>query len=252
MPGGAFIGTSGWSYDIWKDGFFRDVPSNRRLEHCADRFTGLEANGTFYRLQSEKTFRAWIERTPDDFVFTAKGHRYVTHNKKLIDADETVVTSRDNMRPLGKKLAVVVWQLPQQFSVNLERLEGFARTLSRRWTSVRHTIEFRDRSWFTDEVERIMADHNLAICQSDAADWPMWDAVTTDLVYVRLHGHSRTYASSYSSGLLDDWALKIRRWQREGCDVHVYFDNDAEGAAPFDALKLMDRLGIRKEEPEPA
>ncbi len=252
MTGEVYIGTSGWSYDGWNDGFYADVPRNRRLEYCAERFTGLEANGTFYRLQAEKTLRSWTERTPDGFVFTTKGHRFVTHNKKLADADETVVNSRDNVRPLGKKLAVVVWQLPAQFSLNLDRLEGFAGTLSRRWTAVRHTIEFRHTSWFTDEVADVIAAHDLAVCQSHAAQWPIWDAVTTDLVYVRLHGHTRTYASSYSAGLLDDWARKIRGWREEGRAVHVYFDNDAEGAAPYDALKLMDRLGLRKEASEPA
>lgn len=251
MSGRVYVGTSGWSYDGWADGFYEGVPRTRRLEHCAERFTGLEANGTFYRLQSEKTLKNWAERTPADFVFTAKGHRYVTHNKNLIDADQTVVNSRDNMRPLGKKLAVVVWQLPERFSLNLERLQDFARTLSRRWTAVRHTIEFRHTSWFNDEVAEVMAAHNLAVCQSDASQWPMWDAVTSDLVYVRLHGHTRTYASSYSRMHLDKWAQKIRRWRDEGHDVHVYFDNDAEGAAPYDALKLMDRLGERKLKSEP-
>jgi len=80
MAGRVFIGTSGWSYDGWKEGFYENVPRNRRLEHCAEHFTGLEANGTFYRLQSEKTLRSWVQRTPEDFIFTAKGHRYVTHN----------------------------------------------------------------------------------------------------------------------------------------------------------------------------
>lgn len=243
MAGRAFIGTSGWSYDGWKNSFFEGVPRRRWLEHCTEHFTGLEANGTFYRLQSESTFEQWIERTPDDFVFTAKGHRFVTHNKKLKDADDTIVTSRDNMRPLQKKLAVVVWQLPTQFSLNLERIESFARVLSRRWTAVRHAIEFRHTSWFADEVAAVLAAHDLAVCQSDAADWPMWEAVTTDLVYVRLHGHTRTYASSYSGGSLDEWARKAKGWMREGRDVHVYFDNDAEGAAPYDAMKLIERIG---------
>lgn len=242
MPGHAFIGTSGWAYDGWKNDFFAGVPRSRWLEYCAERFTGLEANGTFYRLQSSSTLKHWKERTPPDFVFAAKGHRFVTHNKKLLDADETIVNSRENMRPLGRKLAVVVWQLQGSFALNLERIESFARTLSRRWRAVRHAIEFRHPSWFNDEVARVMADHNLAVCQSDAANWPLWDAVTTDLVYVRLHGHTRTYASAYSDAQLDGWAEKARSWMSEGRDVHVYFDNDAEGAAPYDALRLLDRL----------
>jgi uncharacterized protein YecE (DUF72 family) len=242
MPGSIYIGTSGWSYDEWKNDFYDGVARSRWLEHAAEKFSGLEANGTFYRLQSEKTFKEWLERTPADFVFTAIGHRYVTHNMKLTDPDETVVTSRDNMRPLEKKLAVVVWQLQKSFTRNEARLEDFARTLSRRWRKVRHTIEFRHTSWFTDEVAGIMNEHGLAVCQSDAADWPLWDAVTTDLVYIRLHGHTRTYRSAYSDASLDDWAAKIRHWISEGRDVHAYFDNDAEGHAPWDALKLIERL----------
>ena len=243
MAGRAFIGTSGWSYTGWKNDFYEGVPRKRWLEFCAERFTGLEANGTFYRLQAESTFRDWIRRTPDDFVFAAKGHRFVTHNKKLLDPGDTVVTSRDNMQPLAEKLAVVVWQLPAQFALNLQRLQTFAQTLTERWPSVRHSIEFRHTSWFNDEVAELMSSHHLAVCQSDAASWPMWDAVTTDLVYVRLHGHSRTYHSAYSAASLDEWARKVRGWLSESRDVHVYFDNDAEGAAPYDALKLMQRVG---------
>ena len=245
MPGKAFIGTSGWNYSGWKDGFFKDVPRKRWLEHCAHHFSGLEINGTFYRLQSEKTFLQWIERTPREFVFTAKGHRFVTHNKKLLDADETVVTSRDNMRVFQKKLAVVVWQLPARFSRDVPRLDRFVRTLTKKWRAVRHSVELRDTSWFTDDVAEVLSAHDIAVCQSDAAGWPMWDAVTTDLVYIRLHGHTRTYASRYSSGSLDAWSRKIRCWMDEGRDVHVYFDNDSEGAAPYDALRLMERLGLR-------
>lgn len=243
MPGNVYIGTSGWNYDEWKDDFYEGVPRKRWLEHAAEHFSGLEANGTFYRLQSEMTFRGWVQRTPADFVFTAKGHRFVTHNKKLKDADEHLPTSRENMRPLDRKLAVVVWQLQKTFARNDERLLDFAKALSRRWRKARHTIEFRHPSWFTDEVADVMREHDLAVCLSDAADWPMWDVITTDLVYVRLHGHSRTYRSKYIGASLDSWAERAGQWRSEGHDVHIYFDNDAEGHAPWDALALRERLG---------
>lgn len=248
MAGHAFIGVSGWNYDKWREGFFQDVPKKRWLEHCAENFTGLEANGTFYRLQSEKTLKDWIERTPSGFVFAAKGHRYVTHNKKLTDPDETVVNSRDNMRPLEKKLGAVLWQLPASLTRNDHRLESFLKTLTKRWRRVRHAIEFRHHSWFDEQTAELLAQHDVANCHSDASDWPLWDAVTTDMVYIRLHGHTRTYASSYSSQLLDKWADSIGQWLDEGKDVHAYFDNDAEGAAPYDALKLMKKLGIRADD----
>lgn len=246
MAGRAYIGTSGWSYGSWKNRFYEGLPQSRWLEYCAARFTGLEVNGTFYRLQAERTFLQWIERTPDDFVFTAKGHRFATHRKKLLTPEETIATSRDNMRPFEEKLAAIVWQMPANFSVNLERLEAFADALVTLWPSVRHAFEFRDTSWFSEAVAAILRSRRLAVCQSDAATWPMWDAVTTDLVYIRLHGHTRTYASRYSGPSLAAWAEKTRRWMAEGRDVHVYFDNDAEGAAPYDALRLMRLVGIEK------
>jgi uncharacterized protein YecE (DUF72 family) len=89
----------------------------------------------------------------------------------------------------------------------------------------------------------------VAVCQSDAADWPLWDTVTTDLVYIRLHGHTRTYASAYSSGSLRRWAERIVEWSSSGRTVHVYFDNDAEGAAPRDALRLRQLVEDRRSAP---
>jgi len=108
---------------------------------------------------------------------------------------------------------------------------------------VRHAIEFRHESWFDDEIAACLRAHRVAVCQSDAADWPPWEAVTTDLVYVRLHGQAETYASGYSESELRRWAGRVRRWVGEGRDVHVYFDNDALCHAPFDAARLIALLG---------
>jgi uncharacterized protein YecE (DUF72 family) len=112
------------------------------------------------------------------------------------------------------------------------------------WPEVRHAIEFRDRSWFDGEVAALMSRARIASCQSDAAAWPMWQAITTDLVFVHLHGHASTYASHYGRDSLERWAGRIRRWLNEGRDVHVYFDNDAMGYAPWNALNLAEILGL--------
>ena len=234
-------------YDRWKDDFYAGVPRKRWLEFCAAQFSAVEINASFYRLQTESTFLKWLERTPDEFVFAAKGHKFATHNKKLGDPEQTVIRSRDNMRALEPKLKAVVWQLPAQFAFNFERLELFARTLSQEWTSVRHSIELRHTSWFNPEVAALMSSYDLAVCQSDAGKWPFWDAVTTDMVYVRLHGRPYTYASNYEAEELDSWAERVRRWTSEDRDVHVYFDNDYHGYAPHNAIELMDRLGMRKD-----
>ena len=120
----------------------------------------------------------------------------------------------------------------------MERLQVFAKAL-KSWPQARHAIEFRHDSWFDNEVAACLRAHRLAICQSDAADWPLWDAVTTDMVYVRLHGHAVTYVSAYNTRELGQWARRIRRWLRQNRHVHVYFDNDALGAAPRNALELI-------------
>lgn len=240
--GNVYIGTSGWSYPHWKPVFYRDVPRKDWLRYCATLFTGLEINASFYRLQKPETYARWRDETPSGFRFALKGHRYLTHVRRLKEPDAGIDRERDGASRLAPKLAVVLWQLPASFRRDIGRLRGFARALHS-WRRVRHALEFRHESWFDDEIAACLGEHRLAVCQSDAADWPMWQTVTTDLVYVRLHGHTRTYASAYSRGLLDYWADRILGWSKEGRTVHVYFDNDSEGAAPRDALRLMNLLG---------
>jgi uncharacterized protein YecE (DUF72 family) len=241
MVSKAYIGTSGWNYKSWRHSFYGDRPQKQWLRFCAERFTGIEVNGTFYRLQEKSTFKKWRDETPEEFAFAIKGHRYVTHNKKLLDVAEPVIRCRESASPLGKRLVAVVWQLPAFLKKDIERLEKFLRNL-RHWKSTRHAIEFRHKSWFDDEVADRLRRHAIAVCMSDAPDWPMWEEVTTDVVYVRLHGHTRKYASSYSEPALRKWASRVQRWLQENCDVHVYFDNDAEGAAPRNALRLLEML----------
>jgi uncharacterized protein YecE (DUF72 family) len=235
------VGTSGWTYPSWRRHFYRDVPRRRWLAYAASQFTALEVNGSFYSQIRPETYRAWAGEVPDDFRFAVKGHRFITHYKQLRDVGESVARVLAQAEPLGDKLAVVVWQLPARTALDLGRLDGFLDVLSRP-TRVRHARERRHRSWFTDEVAARLAAARVASVLSDAPDFPLWDAVTTDLVYVRLHGHTRKYASSYSHASLRRWATQARGWLAEGRDVHVYFDNDAEGHAVDNARTLLTML----------
>jgi uncharacterized protein YecE (DUF72 family) len=139
----------------------------------------------------------------------------------------------------------VLWQLPAHLTLDLERLDEFLGDIRRHWRAARHVLEFRHRSWFIAEVERRLADAGVASCLSDAPDFPMWEATPTELVYVRLHGHTRKYASSYSSASLQRWAARARRWAASGREVHLYFDNDAEGAAIANGRSLTRLLAAR-------
>lgn len=217
----------------------RGVPLSKRLEHVGALFDAAEVNGSFYTQIARETYGRWAQQTPDHFRFAVKGHRYVTHYKRLAGCGDSVKRLRDQASGLGEKLAAVVWQLPASLARDDARLDDFLKAL-RAWPGARHVIEFRDASWFVDEVRARLERARVASCLSDAPDFPMWDAVTTDLVYVRLHGHTRKYASSYSMASLRRWARRARRWAREGRDVHVYLDNDAEGAAVRNAEALRD------------
>jgi uncharacterized protein YecE (DUF72 family) len=212
----------------------------RWLEHASSTFGTLEINGSFYTQIRPETYERWRRETPDDFVFSLKAHRYVTHYKRLRDVADSVDRLRDQGSALGDKLACVLWQLPAQMRADEARLDDFLGVLKARWPSVRHAFEPRHASWFTTRVARELAEADVAVAQSDAPDFPLWDAVTADFVYVRLHGHTRKYASSYSPASLRRWANDARRWARSGRDVYIYFDNDAEGAAVKNALALVE------------
>lgn len=235
------IGTSGWSYPEWRGHFYADVPQRRWLAHLAGRFTAVEVNATFYRQIKESTYRRWGDETPPGFAFAIKGHRFITHVKRLQDTAEPLRHMREQSAPLGDKLKAVLWQLPANFHKDFNQLEDFVQNLAD-WPGVRHVMEFRHASWFADDVRGLLEQNAIANAISDAADWPMWDAVTDDVAYVRLHGHDETYVSTYGADGLKPWAAKIRRWRGQGRDVHVYFDNTASEAAVEDAAQLMKML----------
>lgn len=241
---GIHIGTSGWNYDTWKDAFYRGIPKRRWLQHCGQHFTGLEINATFYRLQTRTTFERWHDETPPGFCFALKANRYLTHMKKLNDPVPSIRIERERALGLGDKLRATLWQLPAALKKNTTALRRFAEALEH-WPEVDHVVEFRHPSWFDDEVEQILRERGHVVCVSDAADWPSWDVQTADVAYARLHGRTRTYASHYSKRSLQRWAVRVRSWVRQRQTVHVYFDNDAEGAAPRDALRLLELVRTR-------
>jgi uncharacterized protein YecE (DUF72 family) len=234
------IGTSGWFYDHWTGPFYPEgLHAAERLAYYAERFSSVEINTSFYRLPGAGIAAQWRDSVPAGFVFSAKASRYITHMKKLKAPHETVPPLLQSIDPLGERLGPVLFQLPPGWRANPVRLESFLGSLDRKH---RYVFEFRDPSWFDRNILRLLEKHDAAFCIYDLGGQvsPKW--VTTDFVYVRLHGPTAAYQGSYDTRTLTGWAGAISSWNRQGRAVYCYFDNDQHGYAAIDALRLKRML----------
>jgi uncharacterized protein YecE (DUF72 family) len=269
------IGLSGWRYAGWRGDFYPNgLVQRKELAYAAERFSTIEVNGSFYSLQRPASYALWRDETPDDFLFALKGGRFITHMKRLRDVDGAMANFfASGPLALADKLGPVLWQLPARTRFDADVLAAFlaklprssvdAADLARRHDDklpadralttaltqvrLRHAIEPRDGSFGDPAALDLLRRYDVGLVVSDAGDkWPRFEEVTSDLVYVRLHGAEELYTSGYGPQALDEWAARISAWAGQGLDVLVYFDNDAKVHAPYDALALMDRLGLRK------
>jgi uncharacterized protein YecE (DUF72 family) len=233
------IGCSGWTYKDWKGPFYpADLKDADRLAFYQTRFSTTEINASFYRVPQEAAVRNWAAKAPPGFIFAWKASRFITHNKKLKDCEESLAFILDRMRPLGEE-GPILFQLPPGLHLNLERLATFVGWLPK---GRRATFEFRHDSWYVAEVYELLADNNLSLCISDHHAAPSPWIATASYVYVRGHGPGGRYHGTYSDEQLDGWAEHIRRWRSEHREVFSYFDNDIKSAAPADAARLIGRL----------
>ena len=284
----ARVGISGWRYPPWRGVFYPSGLAQRReLEYVAARLSTVEINGSFYSLQRPSSFQSWYAQTPDDFVFAVKGARFITHMKKLADVHTPLANFfGSGVLALEHKLGPVLWQLPPMLPFDPGRLEAFfeqlprstaaaaklaeghdARLRDRAWTTaqadrpLRHAVEVRHASYREAAFVELLRRHDIALVVADTAGkWPYMEDLTSDFVYVRLHGDQELYVSGYDDRSLDAWAARVRAWvdgaapagartvagpaepARGGRDVYVYFDNDVKVRAPVDAIALTERL----------
>jgi len=284
------IGISGWRYPPWRGVFYPDgLAQDRELEFASRALPTIEINGSFYSLQSPASYARWRDATPADFVFAAKGGRYITHVRRLQDVETPLANFlASGLFNLGDKLGPLLWQFPPNFRYDAERLERFLAMLPRdtgealvlarkrdarmkgrsrlaieRVRVLRHAVEIRHASFVDESFIALLRRHQVALVVADTAGkWPYLEDVTADFVYLRLHGDRKLYASGYTDRALDRWAERIRAWsggkeprdaqristiapaKRRSRDVYCYFDNDVKVRAPFDAQRLMDRLGL--------
>jgi uncharacterized protein YecE (DUF72 family) len=274
--GRVLVGTSGWLYGSWRGDFYpRGLPHARELAYLATRLPTVEVNGTFYSLTRPAACDAWRRQVPDDFVFAIKGSRYITHMLKLRRFEAPLANFfASGLLRLGPTLGPILWQLPPQLPFDADRARDFFTALPRdiagaeRWARrhderttgraaltaagaaktarLRHALEIRHTSWLGDAALALMREFDVALVAADTAGrHPLTVERTASFAYVRLHGATQLYASQYGPAELAPWAKRIAAWARGGSDVFVYFDNDAHGHAPHDALRLRAMLERR-------
>lgn len=237
-----YIGTSGWSYDHWRGVFYpKNLARDQMLNYYISHFHSVELNSTFYQLPSLNTFHGWRDAVPKDFVFSVKASRYITHMKKLKAPEKSSYKLLEHVSALGHKLGPILFQLPPRWNFNAERLNAFLLSLSQ---DFRYTFEFRDRTWINKQTLDILARHNVAFCIYEFDGYLSPKEITSDFVYIRLHGPSGPYQGNYSRSKLSRWADTISGWKNRGYKIFCYFDNDQAGYAANNARFLSTLLGI--------
>lgn len=282
------VGISGWTYAGWRGRFYpKSLSHSAELAFASRQMDTIEINGTHYSLQRPEVFARWYDETPPGFVFAVKGSRFITHLKQLHDVTTPLANFfASGVLRLKEKLGPFLWQFSPRFRFEPARVEPFLtllprdtgaaaalakhhdhRVAGRAWVRaevrarLRHAIEIRHSSFLDPAFVALLRRHDVALVFADSVDWPHAEDLTTDFVYLRLHGSKELYASGYADPELDRWAARIELWargkqpgdarlaapdsppaRRRGRDVFVYFDNDAKVRAPADARSLMARL----------
>lgn len=290
MAGQVLIGVSGWRYPPWRGHFYpAGLAQARELEHAARVFPSLELNGSFYSLQHRTSYAMWARQTPPGFVFAIKGGRYITHMLKLRNAQTALANFlASGLFELGDKLGPILWQFPPMMRFHADvfeaffqmlpttthaaaaiacrhdqRLEGRACLEPGRNRRLRHAVEVRHESFVQPEFIKLLRKYRIAWVVADTPrPWPLYEDVTADFVYMRLHGSTELYNSRYTTQELERWARFIDAWrngtepadarlicptrarERSARDVYCYFDNTDKRHAPENAKELMRLLGV--------
>jgi uncharacterized protein YecE (DUF72 family) len=269
------IGISGWTYAPWRGTFYpKGLVQRRELTFVAERMNSVEINGSFYSLQRPTSYAAWSAAVPEDFVFSVKGGRFITHMKKLGGIEVPLANFfASGVLALGARMGPMLWQLPPNLGFDIDRMTAFFNLLPRTAEAaanlaaghdqkvpddraltttttpaqrIRHCVEVRHETFRSPTFYDLLREHDIALVVADnPGKWPIIEEITSDFMYVRLHGHEQLYASGYSDPELDEWAAKMSSWVEQNQDVYVYCDNDAKVRAPYDAMGLMQRLGLR-------
>lgn len=285
------IGISGWRYVPWRGDFYPEkLTQKNELKFASRAVNSIEINGSFYSLQSPELYARWAADTPDDFVFSVKGPRFITHVRRLNDVEKPVANFfASGIFQLGRKLGPILWQFPPSFKFDAEQFEHFLSLLPQNMKQakacakacdermekpgyldfpkagkIRHAVEIRHASFCVPEFVALLRKYKVALVVADTAGkWPYVEDLTSDFVYMRLHGDKKLYASGYGDAAIERWAERIEAWckgaqptdahliatkqkapSRKSRDIFCYFDNDIKVRAPYDARQLLERFDL--------
>ena len=240
------VGIGGWVFPPWRGILYPPkLPQAKELHHASRQVTAIEINGTFYGTQKPESFRRWHGDTPDDFVFSLKGPRFVTHRRDLATAGPSIDRFlASGVLELRAKLGPILWQFAPFMRFNETDFEAFLALLPREIDGhgLRHVVEVRHSSFAAPAFPELLQRHRVAVALVDDEKHPALDHVTADFVYARLRRSIMDEPTGYSSEALDVWAGRARNWAAGGRDCFVYFINGAKVRAPAAAQALIERL----------
>ena len=236
------VGCSGFHYKEWKNEFYpKGLPQGKWFDHYAQHFDTLELNVTFYRFPTLHVLQNWYAKAPAGFSFSAKVPRSVTHFKKFEDTEQMLKDFYGVLKEgLREKLSCVLFQLPPQFSYSEENLEKILHQVD---PSFNNVIEFRNESWWRDDVQAILKKHNISFCGVSFPKIAFDDAVITSPVgYYRFHGVPKLFHSEYEPSFLEKIFQQIN--SHKGVkEAFVYFNNTASLAALNNARYFKELVG---------
>ncbi len=233
-----YLGTSGYSYQHWKQRFYpKDLPQNEWLEYYAKYFLTVEINSSFYRFPYPNVLKAWYNKTPKDFLITLKANRSITHIKRLRNVKRLLNNFYSLADLLKEKLGCILFQLPPNFKIDTKILKNFLEMLPNKYENV---VEFRNNSWFCNEVYELLKQYNIIFCIVNSPSISTRFIKTSNTSYIRFHGLKSLYSSNYSDKELKDYAEKIKNLKAK--KVYAYFNNDFNTYAVKNCLKLKSLL----------
>jgi uncharacterized protein YecE (DUF72 family) len=226
-----YVGTSGYSYKEWKGTFYpEDMPDKQMLRYYGERFRSVEINNTFYRMPKASVLENWAAEVPAAFKFVLKASQRITHFQRLKDAGDSLSYLLKVAGVLKERLGPLLFQLPPHFKKDLPRLREFLALLP---SEAIAAFEFRDQSWFDEEIFDLLRKHRVALCIAEAEDGVEVPFVsTTDWGYLRLR------RPDYGDAELKTWVEKVREknWQ----NAFIFFKHEDEGKGPAMAKRFLE------------